>query len=72
MKKLIFVQHALDRMKERGISEELVKETLIHPDNIDSKVRKIPIPDPPSRMALIFPRHPSILAERHNCTVAKH
>ena len=35
MKKLIFIQHALDRMKERGITEEMVRSALNYPDNIE-------------------------------------
>jgi hypothetical protein len=35
MKKLIFIQHALDRMKERGITEEMVRSALNCPDNIE-------------------------------------
>ncbi len=37
MKQIIFIQHALDRLKERGISEELVIEVIRNPDNIDTK-----------------------------------
>lgn len=35
MKQIILIQHAADRLKERGISTELVKETIINPDKID-------------------------------------
>ncbi len=35
MKQIILIQHAVDRLKERGISTELVKETIINPDKID-------------------------------------
>jgi hypothetical protein len=35
MKQIIFIQHALDRLKERGISEKLVIEVIRDPDEID-------------------------------------
>ncbi len=43
MKQIIFIQHALDRLKERGISKELVIEIIRNPDNVDieSERRKI-------------------------------
>ena len=43
MKQITFIQHALDRLKERGISEELVIEVIRNPDNVDSEIegRKI-------------------------------
>jgi hypothetical protein len=37
MKQIIFIQHAADRLKERGISEDLVKETIRNPGKIDLK-----------------------------------
>jgi hypothetical protein len=37
MKQIIFIQHAADRLKERGISEDLVKETIRNPEKIDLK-----------------------------------
>ena len=40
MKKVIFVQHALDRMKERSITEEQVKSTLKYPGINDCKNEK--------------------------------
>lgn len=40
MKKVIFVQHALDRMKERSITEKQVRSTLNHPDIIDCRNEK--------------------------------
>jgi len=40
MKKLIFIQHALDRMKERLITEDLVIATLNNPDNTDCRNEK--------------------------------
>jgi hypothetical protein len=40
MKRVIFVQHAMDRMSERSITQELVKSTLNHPDNIDCRNEK--------------------------------
>jgi hypothetical protein len=36
MKELVFIQHALDRMKERNITEEMVIATLNYPDNIEN------------------------------------
>lgn len=43
MKQVIFIPHALDRLKERGISKELVIEIIRTPDNVDieSERRKI-------------------------------
>ncbi len=43
MKQVIFIQHALDRLEERGISKELVIEIIRDPDNVDleSERRKI-------------------------------
>lgn len=43
MKRIIFIQHALDRLKERGISKELVIKIIENPDNIDpeSQQRRI-------------------------------
>ncbi len=43
MKQIIFIPHALDRLKERDISKELVIEIIRNPDNIDpeSERRKI-------------------------------
>jgi len=43
MKQIIFIQHALDRLKERGISKELVIETIRNPDGVDPEIanRKI-------------------------------
>ncbi len=35
MKQIILIQHALDRLRERGISLDLVKETIRNPDKID-------------------------------------
>ncbi len=35
MKQIISIQHAMDRLKERGISIDLVKETIINPGKID-------------------------------------
>ena len=29
-----FIPHALERMKERGISKEMVKETILNPDSV--------------------------------------
>ena len=40
MKKVFFVQHALDRMSERSITEEQVKSTLNLPDQIDCRNEK--------------------------------
>jgi len=40
MKRLIFVQHALDRMDERGITKELVIDILNHAESIDSNDEK--------------------------------
>jgi len=37
MKQIIFIRHALDRLKERGISEELVIEVIRDPDNADAE-----------------------------------
>lgn len=37
MKQIIFIRHALDRLKERGISRELVIEVIKNPDNVDSE-----------------------------------
>ncbi len=37
MKKIIFIRHALDRLNERGIAIELVKDVVRIPDSIDSK-----------------------------------
>jgi len=34
-KKLIYIPHALERMKERRISEDIILETIYHPDNIE-------------------------------------
>jgi hypothetical protein len=43
MKQIIFIQHALDRLEERGISKELVIEVIRDPDEVDpeSDRRKI-------------------------------
>jgi hypothetical protein len=43
MKQIIFIQHALDRLEERGISKKLVIEIISNPDNVDpdSERRKI-------------------------------
>jgi hypothetical protein len=35
MKQLIFIPHSLDRMKERCISDEMVRAALNSPDNVD-------------------------------------
>jgi hypothetical protein len=35
MKPVIFTRHAIDRLRGRGISEEIVKEVLTDPDRID-------------------------------------
>ena len=35
MKQIIFIQHAADRLKERGIPIDLVKETIRKPDKIN-------------------------------------
>ena len=35
MKQLIFIPHSLDRMKERCISDEMVRAALSGPDNVD-------------------------------------
>jgi uncharacterized DUF497 family protein len=35
MKQINFIQHALDRLKERGISEELVREIIRDPQDTD-------------------------------------
>ena len=35
MKQLIFIPHSLDRMKERCISDEMVRAALSSPDNVD-------------------------------------
>ncbi len=40
MKKVIFVKHALDRMKDRSITEEQIKSTLKYPGIIDCKNEK--------------------------------
>ena len=40
MKKVIFVQHALDRMKERGITQEQVKTALKFDGIIDDRNEK--------------------------------
>jgi carbamoylphosphate synthase small subunit len=40
MKKIFFIEHALNRMKERNITEELVKAALNHPYNVDSTNEK--------------------------------
>ena len=40
MKRPIFVQHALDRMDERGITKELVIDILNHAESIDSNDEK--------------------------------
>jgi len=37
MRQIIFIQHALDRLKERDISEELVIEVIRNPDVVDNK-----------------------------------
>jgi hypothetical protein len=37
MKPIIFIQHALDRLKERGISAELATEVIRNPDRVDSE-----------------------------------
>ncbi|MCD6373186.1 MAG: DUF4258 domain-containing protein [Thermococcus sp.] len=29
-----FIPHALERMEERGISKEMVKETILNPDSV--------------------------------------
>ena len=36
MKQIIFIQHAMDRLREREISTELVIEVIRNPDRIDS------------------------------------
>jgi len=43
MKQIVFIQHALDRLKERGIFKELVIEAIRNPDEIDleNDIRKI-------------------------------
>jgi hypothetical protein len=38
MKQIIFIQHALDRLKERGISKELVMKIIRNPDGVDSEI----------------------------------
>ncbi|HOI70612.1 MAG TPA: DUF4258 domain-containing protein [Methanothrix sp.] len=35
MKTIIFIQHASDRLKERGISPEAIEETIRNPDYLD-------------------------------------
>lgn len=35
MKRIIFIQHATDRLKERGISVDLVEETIRNPNKTD-------------------------------------
>lgn len=35
MKRIIFIQHAADRLKERGIPVDLVEETIRNPDKTD-------------------------------------
>ncbi len=35
MKQITFIQHAIDRLKERGISSEQVKEIVLNPDYTD-------------------------------------
>jgi len=40
MRQIIFIQHALDRLKERDISEELVIEVIRNPDVVDNKGEK--------------------------------
>jgi hypothetical protein len=35
MKQIVFIQHAADRLKERGIALDLVKETIRNPDRTD-------------------------------------
>ena len=37
MKQIIFIQHAMDRLREREISTELVIEAIRNPDRIDSE-----------------------------------
>jgi len=43
MKNIIFIQHALERLEERGISAKMVEEVIRDPDNADygDKGRKI-------------------------------
>jgi len=43
MKQIVFIQHAFDRLKERGIFKELVIEAIRNPDEIDleNDIRKI-------------------------------
>jgi len=38
MKQIIFIQHALDRLKERGISKELVIKIIRNPDGVDPEI----------------------------------
>ncbi len=40
MKQITFIQHALDRLKERGINEELVIKVIENPDNIDPESQR--------------------------------
>jgi hypothetical protein len=40
MKRIIFIQHAADRLKERGIPVDLVEETIRNPDKIDLKMNE--------------------------------
>jgi hypothetical protein len=43
MKLIIFIQHALGRLKERGLNKELVIEIIGNPDGLDPEIatRKI-------------------------------
>lgn len=43
MKNIIFIQHALERLEERGISTKMVEEVIRDPDDADcgDKGRKI-------------------------------
>jgi hypothetical protein len=43
MKQIVFIQHALDRLKERGINEEHAIQVLRDPDDVEleSEKRKI-------------------------------
>ena len=38
MKRLVFIQHALDRMEERGITKELVRDALDQSSGIESNI----------------------------------
>ncbi len=43
MKNVIYIQHALERLEERGISAKMVEEVIRDPDNVNygAKGRKI-------------------------------